>query len=121
MNRKGERTMKNTLVLVLAIGTMAFADSKRPAQDQIDQAEYKVVSEWIGTLGTTVATNYYGEARVTSKTSTAPSTNDAVWRIKKTVFDSTGLPTSKGIARGTNGSPWSVAWTNRVAATYDSK
>jgi len=113
--------MKKTMAIVLAIGTMAFAESKRPALDQMDQAEYKVVSEWIGTLGSTTATNYYGEARVTKLTTTAPSENAAVWRIKKTVYDASGLPVSKGVSRATDGNPWGVAWTNRVAATYDSK
>ena len=108
-------------IALLSIGGMAFAESKRTVQDQVDQAEYKAISEWIGTLGTTSATNYYGEARVTKLTTTAPSTNASVWRITKTVYDTAGLPISKGVSRAADGNPWGVAWTNRVAATYDSK
>lgn len=75
---------------------------------------YSIEEETVGT------TNYVGLTRTTENTSGTPSTNDAVWRIIRTVTPSTGNSTTKN-AYGSgigNNSLWTTAWTNRVNATY---
>lgn len=70
---------------------------------------------------TTGVTNYIGMAKTTEYSTATPSPNDAVWRIIKTVYDSSGNVVSMKNAYGTadgDNSLWSTAWTNRVNATY---
>ena len=70
---------------------------------------------------TTGVTNYIGLARTTQHSTATPSPNDAVWRIIKTVVDSSGnvvsVKNAYGAGTGDN-SLWTTAWTNRVSATY---
>lgn len=113
---------KYIAIAIIGIGFLALAE-EYPAQDKnldIQQyAEYAKVSEWVGTFGTTVATQYVGVARTTKTSAATPSTNASVWRITKTVFAADGLTiTSKQVSRASDGRSFGESWTNRVSATY---
>lgn len=71
------------------------------------------------TNGTASCTNYVGFAKATPNT--APSTNNAVWKIIATILDASGNEVTVKHAYGTGelgNAQWSTAWTNRVNATY---
>ena len=113
---------KYIAIIAIGIGTLLFAE-EYPAQDKnLDMqqyAEYAKISEWVGTFGTTVATQYVGVARTTKNSTATPSTNAAVWRITKTVYASDGLTiNSKQVSRASDGRSFGESWTNRVSATY---
>ena len=114
--------MKKYIAIGIVISGLALAQ-EYPAQDlnldKQDIAEYPKVSSWVGTLGTTVATQYVGIARTTKKSSAPPSQSAPVWRITKTVFAADGITIiSKQFTRVTGGRSFGESWTNRVAATY---
>lgn len=89
------------------------------------QAQIVGAGETIKSLGDTVSTTngvtvYSGFAK-SYKEKPAPSTNAAVWKIVRTTYDANGNFTSMSSAYGSGAgddSLWTVAWTNRVNATY---
>lgn len=100
--------MKKVLALVL-IGCAVCV-----AQTQVGKA-YSYIGETSGT------TNYLGMARTTENSAATPSTNDAVWKIVRTITDGDGnvLSVKNAYGSGTkDNSLWTTAWTNRAAATY---
>lgn len=100
------------IIIILAITTICLAQSK---------TEKMVIKEWLGTLGTTTATQYVGEATVNELTGTEPSQDAAVWRITKKTYSAAGLPLSESVARSASGDNYGVSWTNRTAASYNTK
>ena len=112
-------------IIAIAIGTIAgvAVAEQYPAQEKEnerrDWAEYAKVSEWIGTFGSTVSTQYVGIARTTKNSTATPAQADSVWRITKTVWGADGLTiTSKQVSRVASGNSFGESWTNRASATY---
>ena len=96
--------MKKIIGLVIIMAGVVLAQGSGEA--------YKIIEETVGT------TNYIGLARTT--TSSNPSTNDAVWKIIRTITPSSGNSTTAnayGSGSGDN-ALWTNSWTNRVNATY---
>jgi hypothetical protein len=105
--------MKKYIALaIMALSGMAIAQTR---------VEQYIIKEWVGTLGTTAATQYVGYAQTTENTTVSPSTNAAVWHITKKTYDATGLPLSESVARAADGNNHTLEWTNRVAASYNAK
>lgn len=111
-------------IICLAVTSFVLAFGKTfPSEDyayvERERIAYAKKSAWVGTFGTTVATNYVGIAETSVDTTNEPSVNADVWQLKKTVFDSDGLTIlEQKTARGENGKLFEFAWTNRVDATY---
>ncbi len=99
--------MKYIIALAVLIAGIAIAAGHGEA--------YTYVGETVGT------TNYLGVTRTTENTSGTPSTNDAVWKIIKTVEDGSGNVLTIKHAYGSGDGDqalYTTAWTNRVNATY---
>ena len=101
-------------IIAIAIGLAGIS----LAQDRIEQY---VLKDWVGTLGSTAATQYVGYARTTENTTVAPSESAAKWHITKKTYDATGLPLSESVARSATGDTFVSVWTNRVNASYNAK
>lgn len=111
--KKNKKIKKPYIVAILAgLAGLGFCQ-ERP--------ETMIIKEWLGTLGTTTATQYIGEAQTTENTTTAPAQADAVWRITKKTYDAAGLPLTESIARSPSGNNHTVSWTNRTTTTYNAK
>ncbi len=109
-----KKKIKKPCIIAILIGLSGFA----MAQIRVEQY---ILKDWVGTLGTTTATQYIGYAQTTENTTVAPSTNAVVWHITKKTYDATGLPLSESVARSSDGNNNTLAWTNRVNASYNAK
>lgn len=105
--------MKKIIAIIIGLASVVFAEAIR--------VEPYTIKDWVGTLGTTAATQYVGKAQTTENTTVEPSESAAVWHITKKTYDSTGLPLSESVARSTTGDTFVLAWTNRVNASYNAK
>jgi hypothetical protein len=106
---KQENSMKKTLAVFLmaSLAILAFASEYLGEQMIADPSN-----------GTASCTNYYGWAYASSDSASA-TTNDAKWKIIRTILDSSGNVVGLKNSQGSGINPeYSTAWTNRVSATY---
>ena len=99
------------LLTIVAVAALAVSEPNKDGRAKTHIAE----------VGTDPATNYYGWATTTEGMASTPSTNDAAWKIVRTITDSNGNVIEKKNAYGSGtdeNALWSTAWTNRAAATY---
>jgi len=101
------------LVMILAV----FVALSVGAQNYYENAQTMVV-DTVGTLGTTVATQYFGWAQTSKYTDADPSTSGAIWKVRKITYDAAGELLTLEHARPTGGKLYGNVWTNRVNLTY---
>jgi len=99
--------------MILAIFTLTVLG----ASADYYQSASTLLQAYVGTPGG-VSTSYIGWAGTTKNSTATPSTTEAVWKIRKTVYDSTGEFTEMKHARPSSGKLYGNVWTNRVNATY---
>lgn len=111
--KKTKKIKKSCIVVAFTmVACMSFG------QAQFEQPEDTKLISTLGTISSTVATQYWGYAKTTIYTKTALAEEAPIWKIKKYVFNATGNPTSISVARPTSGELYGNVWTNRVNLTY---
>ena len=104
--------MKRYIIAIAVIAGFVYADTAQNSKS-IPQIET------LGTVGSGVSTQYFGNVVTTENTvASEKKTTDAVWKIVRIIYDTNGQPTSIKEARPTGGRLYGNVWTNRVAATY---